>query len=266
MFKSVFFLSIFLIPFPASAQIKAKTPAASASASASAGVEQAIKLSEVGHCADALPILRRSASHVSDKDLKRRAGIAGVRCAMNLNHPEQAVDFLQWLRHDFPGDPEVLYVATHAYSDLSVRASQELMQPAPTSYQVHELNAESLEVQGKWEEAAGEYRKILQQNPRLPGIHYRLGRVLLSAPPSDNMAEDAKKEFQQELEIDPKNAGAEYVMGELAREAQQWDDAIKHFARATALDHGFTDAFFGLGRSLISATARRKPLRRSRPL
>ena len=247
--KSVFFLSIFLIPFTASAQIKAKPPAASAST----GVEQAIKLSESGHCADALPVLRRSASQVSDKDLKRRAGIAGVRCAMNLNQPEQAVDFLQWLRHDFPGDPEVLYVAVHAYSDLSVRSSQELMQAAPTSYQVHELNAESLEVQGKWEEAAGEYRKILQQNPRLPGIHYRLGRVLLSAPPSDNMAEDAKKEFQQELEIDPKNAGAEYVMGELAREAQQWDDAIKHFARATALDRGFTDAFFGLGRSLISA-------------
>ena len=177
--KSVFFLSIFLIPFTASAQIKAKTPAAGGSAS----VEQAIKLSEVGHCADALPILRRSASHVSDKDLKRRAGIAGVRCAMNLNHAEQAVDFLQWLRRDFPGDPEVLYVAVHAYSDLSVRSSQELMQNAPTSYQVHELNAESLEVQGKWEEAAGEYRKILQQDPRLPGIHYRLGRVLLSASP-----------------------------------------------------------------------------------
>src|SRR5438067_11785176 len=103
MFRSVLLVCIFLIPFTASAQIKAKTPAASASA----GVEQAIKLSEVGHCADALPVLNRSASHVSDKDLKRRAGIAGVRCAMNLNHPEQAVDFLQWLRRDFPGDPEV---------------------------------------------------------------------------------------------------------------------------------------------------------------
>ena len=119
MFKSIFFLSIFLIPFTASAQIKAKTPAGSASAS----IEQAIKLSEVGHCADALPVLKRSAAHVADKDLKRRAGLAGVRCAMNLNHPEQAVDFLQWLQHDFPGDPEVLYVAVHAYSDLSVRSS-----------------------------------------------------------------------------------------------------------------------------------------------
>ena len=243
---SVFLVLVFLVPFTASSQDK-PSPAESAS------VVQATKLSESGHCSEALPVLKRWASHVTDRDLKRRAALGGVRCAMNLNQPAQAIEFLQWLGRDFPGDPEVLYVATHAYSDLSVRASQELMQRAPTSYQVHELNAESLEVQGKWEESAAEYRKILEQNPRLPGIHYRLGRVLLSAPPSDNMAEEAKKEFQQELAIDPKNAGAEYVLGELAREAQQWDDAIKHFSRATTLDRGFSDAFFGLGRSLISA-------------
>ena len=243
---SVFLGLVSLIPFTASSQDKP-------SQAASASVVQATKLSESGHCSEALPVLKRSASHVTDRELKRRAGLAGVRCAMNLNQPAQAIEFLQWLGRDFPGDPEVLYVATHAYSDLSVRASQELMQRAPTSYQVHELNAESLEVQGKWEEAAAEYRKILEQNPRLPGIHYRLGRVLLSAPPSDNMADEAKKEFQQELKIDPKNAGAEYVLGELAREAQQWDDAIKHFSRATTLDRGFSDAFFGLGRSLNSA-------------
>src|SRR4051812_22394189 len=149
---SVFFLFVALIPFTASSQEKA-SPAAPAS------VAQAIKLSETGHCAEALPVLKKSAAHVTDRDLKRRAGLGGVRCAINLNQPEQAIDFLQWLRRDFPGDPEVLYVAVHAYSDLSVRSSQELMQRAPTSYQVHELNAESLEVQGKWEEAAAEYRK-----------------------------------------------------------------------------------------------------------
>ncbi len=50
------------------------------------------------------------------------------------------------------------------------------------SYQAHELNAEALEMRGKWDEAAKEYRAVLQQNPRLPGIHFRLGRLLLSKP------------------------------------------------------------------------------------
>ena len=53
------------------------------------------------------------------------------------------------LSRDFPHDPDVLYLAVHAYSDLSTRASQELAQSARTSYQAHELNAEALEIGGK---------------------------------------------------------------------------------------------------------------------
>ena len=98
-----------------------------------------------------------------------------------------------------------------------------------------------------------EYRQILKQNPRLPGIHYRLGRILVSKPNfGPEVAAEAKKEFEQELEIDPSNAGAEYVLGELARQAEQWDDAITHFSRAVKLDPGFADALLGLGSSLIS--------------
>jgi tetratricopeptide (TPR) repeat protein len=78
--------------------------------------------------------------------------------------------------------------------------------------------------------------------------------LLLSKPdPSPTAAEDAKREFQEELEIDPTNAGAEYVLGELARQESQWPDAIKHFSRATELDAGFGDAFLGLGTALLSA-------------
>ncbi len=108
-------------------------------------------------------------------------------------------------------------------------------------------------MQGKWDQAAKQYELALQQNPNAPGIHFRLGRLLLSKPnPGPDMAEQAKKQFEAELQIDPSNAGAEYVLGELAREAQQWPEAIQHFSRATKLDAGFGDAFLGLGQSFIS--------------
>jgi Flp pilus assembly protein TadD len=42
------------------------------------------------------------------------------------------------------------------------------------------------------------------------------------------------------------------VLGELAREAQQWDDAVKHFTRAAKLDSSFGDAYLGWGVALIS--------------
>jgi tetratricopeptide (TPR) repeat protein len=222
-------------------------------ADASTLARKGVQLAESGRCSEALPILKRSSSRVPDKDLKVKAGLATVHCAMTTGTLDLALTALQWLNREFPADPDVLYVSTHAYSDLSTRAAQDLGRIAPKSYQAHELNAEALEVQGKWDQAQKEYETILRQNPGLRGIHFRLGRLLLSKPnPSPAMASQAKTEFQEELKIDPQNAGAEYVLGELARESQQWDDAVQHFGRAAKLDAAFGDAYLGLGQSLIS--------------
>jgi tetratricopeptide (TPR) repeat protein len=220
---------------------------------ASSVTQQALKLAQTGHCAEALPGLKKAIT-ATDQDTKRKAGLAGVRCAMTMNQPDSALAFLQMLTRSFPHDPDVLYLSVHAYSDLSTRASQELAIHARSSYQAHELNAEAFEEQGKWDEAAKEYRAILEQNPDLPGIHFRLGRLLLSKPdPGPNVAEDARKEMELELQIDPSNAGAEYVLGELARQQGQWPEAIEHLSRAIKLDAGFGDAYLGLGASLLSA-------------
>ncbi len=168
---------------------------------------------------------------------------------MSENQPDAAVEFLRFLNREFPHDPDVLYVSVHTYSDLSTSAAQELAATAPNSYQAHELNAEALELQGKWDQAAGEYKRILEQNPHLPGIHFLLARLLLSKPdPSPTVAEEAKKELEQEIEIDPSNAGAEYVLGELARQDSQWPEAIAHFTRATKLDASFRRRLSGAGR------------------
>jgi tetratricopeptide (TPR) repeat protein len=218
------------------------------------GPERAIKLAQNGRCEEALPALKRASQPGTDKTVRRTAAFAGVRCAMLINQTGAAVDFLQMLNREFPGDPEVLFVSVHTYSDLSTKAAQQLAMTAPNSIEGHKLNAEALEAQGKWDAAEKEYKAILAQNPQLPGIHFLLGRLLLSKPDAGPTAgEDAKKEFQAELKLDPSNAGAEYVLGEMARQDSQWDDAIQHFSRATKLDAGFGDAFLGLGSALLSA-------------
>jgi tetratricopeptide (TPR) repeat protein len=216
--------------------------------------ERGAVLAESGHCVEALPLLKKSIRQTADRDLKKRIGLDGLHCAMTHNQPYESLDFLAVLSHEFPRDPEVLYAATHAYSDLSLRASQDLAREAPFSYQVHVLNAEALELQGKWDEAAAEYRRILEINPFLQGIHARLGRALISKPqPSPEAIQQAKKNFEEELEIDPKNASAEYVLGELAKDDNDSSAAIRHFSRATKLDASFAEAFLGLGTVLVSA-------------
>lgn len=237
------------LPLQGVAQAPQKAPTSNPQAAAKRG----LSLAESGHCKEALQILRRSTGNLPDKDLKLRAGLATVRCAMSLDRTDAAVEAVQMLNREFPHDPDVLYVTTHTYSDLSTRASLELARTAPNSYQAHEMNAESFELQGKWDDAEKEYQAILQQNANIPGIHFRIGRVLLSRPnPAPDSAAKARQEFQRELEIDPHNAGAEYILGELARQESKWQEAAEHFARATKADVSFADAYLALGMTLIS--------------
>jgi tetratricopeptide (TPR) repeat protein len=248
-FRSSFLVSVLLL---LAAGDGASQSASKPAPAASSAAIKATSLAEEGHCDAALPALEK-VTRVADPELERKVGLSGVHCSMTLGRTGSALRFLELLERDFPHDPEALYVETHAYSDLSTRASQMLASSAPSSPQAHELLAESDEMEGKWDAAEKEYRRIVVQNPRMPGIHFRLGRLLLSRPnPSATVAEDAKQEFTQELAIDPTNAGAEYVLGELARQAGEWSDAIKHFSRATELDPSFSDAFLGLGTALLS--------------
>ncbi len=86
----------------------------------------------------------------------------------------------------------------------------------------------------------------------MPGVHYRLGRaLLLKAPESEQAQDDALKEFRQAIALDPRNAGAEYEMGEIFRRRGQPERAVDHFSRAVEIDPHFEDAQIGLGRTLI---------------
>lgn len=214
--------------------------------------QTAQQLAESGHCREALPLLKAALAKATTPDLQKRLGVDGVRCGMTLDNMEAAFEFLNGLNKRFPADAEVLYLQVHVFSDLSIRSSQKLMRLDPSSYQVHELNAEAMETQGKWSDAEAEYREVLKKDPQLPGIHYRIARLLLSAPPTPDARVKARAELEEELKIDPKNAGAEYVLGELARQDGKDDAAVDHFTRATKLDAGFEDAFIGLGRTLLA--------------
>jgi tetratricopeptide (TPR) repeat protein len=216
-----------------------------------ASAERGIALASKGRCREALPVLKRATPHLADKQLKYRALMSTARCAMSLDHTENAVEALLALNREFPHDPDVLYSMTHFYSELASRAAQELAATAPNSHQAEQLDAEAFESQGNWDKALAEYRKILEQEPKLHGIHYRLGRILLSKSPPET--ENAKAEFEAELKVDPDDAPAEFLLGEIARQAGEWDEAIGHFSRASKLDEGFQEAYLALGMSLNAA-------------
>src|SRR5215831_8117854 len=106
---------------------------------------------------------------------------------------------------------------------------------------------------GRWDDATAQYRKILEQNPNQPGIHYQLGRILLSKPMDPTVTEEAKKEFEAELKVNPTSPSAEFMLGDLAWRNQKTDEAIEHFSRAMQFDTGLSEAYLGLGMALNAA-------------
>jgi len=238
-----------LLAVPAAAQ----SPAGEAPSRAAISVNGAIELASKGRCEEALPLLTKFTPRVTVKEIRYRALMATVRCGLHRREDKITANALFDLKREFPEDPEVLYMTSQVFLEIAERASQELAVMAPDSYQAQELQAETLESQGKWAEAAEIYREILQHHPKLRGVHYRLGRAALSQPRSPTSVEDAKKEFEQELAVDPVNAAAEFWLGELARREGQWEEAIPHFAAAAKLDSNFADALLSLGTALNSA-------------
>jgi tetratricopeptide (TPR) repeat protein len=222
-------------------------------ASPDASVQHGIQLVETGRCTEALPLFERGLPHVTDKSLRYRGEMAEVRCAMAINDQQVAADTLFRLQRESPGNPEVLYIQTHMFSDLAMRAAQELQQKDPTSYQAQRLQAEALESQGRNEEAATIYRNILKEHPDVPGIHYRLGQIALAEAGDAGPTDAAQAEFEKEVAVDPGNASAEFILGELARRKGDWSVAIQHFTAATHLDVGFSEAYLALGMSLAGA-------------
>lgn len=208
-------------------------------------------LAESGYCNEALPHLEKDFSRIADKQLKRIIGTDTLRCYMDLDKAEKGMNLDQTLVDEFPDDPEILYLTTHLYSNLSASASQHLLAVAPGSYQFHRMDAEVLELQGKPDDAIAEFRKALGLNPHASEIHYAIGRLLLQQGPSG--LSKAQEEFEEELRIDPGNANAEFQLGQIAGSFRKWSEALPHLQRATKLNPKLVSAQIALGEAYVSA-------------
>ena len=76
--------------------------------------------------------------------------------------------------------------------------------------------------------ARADLEKAIALNPRLSGAHARLGELLLSLGESDQ----ARAVFAQELALDPEEFTSNLNMGVLAKQDQDYAEALRYFDRA----------------------------------
>jgi tetratricopeptide (TPR) repeat protein len=207
----------------------------------------AMSLSELGRYGEALPTLQKGFRRSADAALKRMAGLQLQRAYTGLQKDDKAVEVALELNRLYPEDPEILYHTSRVYANFAYLTLRKLSAAAPESVWRHLAAGEAYESQGDAGLAIAAYRQVAALDPGRPGIHFRLGRVLLSLSP-----EEARKEFAQELQVDPTNANAAYELAELHRKSGEIEEARRLFELALKNYPDFEEAQVGLGKVLIA--------------
>lgn len=209
------------------------------------GQTDALTRASRGECMAVLPELRRL---FADAKQRRVGGLALAQCHIAAKQFTEAGLVIAQLEKDFPSDPDVLYVSADYHMKAWNDAIYRMYQKAPASYRVDELSAQVFETQGKYSEAVAEYRKAIAKNPKAINLHYRLGRALLQQSHDPALQEEARREFEAELALNPSDAVAEYQVAQILLAQQKKKEAALRFERAAELRPDFPEALIAVAK------------------
>jgi tetratricopeptide (TPR) repeat protein len=180
--------------------------------------------SDLGQCDKAIPLLQKHFSPQTAPHLRRVVGISLLSCYRETAQFKEALGLAQTLKSAFPTDADILYNLAELYTQLWDVTASELLKDHPESYRVHQLAGEVLEAQGKYDRAIKEYLLALKEKPEIPGLRYRIGKMVFDqgGPGADDRA---MIYFKQELQINPDNPAPQYSMAEIFRRERRFADA-----------------------------------------
>jgi tetratricopeptide (TPR) repeat protein len=117
---------------------------------------------------------------------------------------------------------------------------------------MQQVIAEHLVNGGDLQHAIEHYKKALQIDSRLPGVHFELGEAILQSSPHDPATQaEAEKDFEDAEAIDGDAAKAECGLGAIALSQSDLDQAFTHYQRADKLNPNEVEAQLGLARLLM---------------
>jgi tetratricopeptide (TPR) repeat protein len=207
----------------------------------------ALTLAATGRC-DAAGNDLAKAFESSDADLSRMGGLALAQCDIAAGRFGDASAVVSKLLARYPSDADVLYQAARLHMRAWNDTVYQLYKKAPSSFRVNQLSGEILETQGQFAEAAAEYRKAIEKNPKALSLHFRLGRALLMSSHAPETLDAAMKEFQAELALNPGDSIAEYEVAQVLLAQEQPDAAAARLERCLALNPEFAEALIALGK------------------
>jgi tetratricopeptide (TPR) repeat protein len=213
-----------------------------------------------GRFDSARTLLAKSFPHLQDPKLQIRAGMALAELDYQWRDLEKASAVLAVLQKLDPANVDVLYVIYRVHTDLATQARDNLALIAPNSARMHQVLAQHLFTEGDAKGAVAQYREAVRIDPHLPGAHFELGEAILKDSMSEGSQQNAQKEFETALAINPSDAKAEAQLGALFSLHGDVAAALSHYQRAAELSPDDPEAQVGLGKVLMSTGEPEKAL------
>jgi len=206
---------------------------------------------KLGDPATAQALLEKSFPKVSEKNLRMQAGMELAGIDYQQGNLDAAGSVMRALVDLDPDNIEVLYFAHRVYSELADDTLNKLAIVAPGSARMQVVIAEHLVNEGDLTSATQHYRKALEMDPHLPGLHYELAEAIFAAAPADAQAQaDTEKELTAAIQAEGDSARIECIFGRIAFQRQDLNAAYDRYIRAFHLNPRSAEAQFGLGRAL----------------
>jgi Tfp pilus assembly protein PilF len=196
--------------------------------------------------------LQKSFQKLRENPLRAQVGMELAGLYEQQGDTEAAGSLMRQLVQLDPENPDILFAAQRIYSDLADDTLNKLAVLAPGSARMQQAIAERLVNGGDLKSAIEHYRKALQIDPRLSGVHFELGEAILESAPGDASAEaEAQREFEAAVAIDGDTAKTECEFGYMAWLQSKEDQAMAHYQRAYQLNPNEVQAQMGLAKLLM---------------
>ena len=198
-------------------------------------------------------LLETSFAKLTEPKLRTQIGLELAEIYEQNGDAEQTASVMGTLVGMNPENPDILYFAQRAYSELSDDTLNKLAIVAPQSARMQQLIAERLVNAGDLKGAIEHYKKTLEINPRLPGVHYELAEAVFElSPASADSQSEAEKELQTAIANEGDSSRIESELGRIAYARSDPDQAYLHYSKALSLNPGDVSAQMGLARVLMA--------------
>jgi tetratricopeptide (TPR) repeat protein len=196
-------------------------------------------------------LLEKSFAKLKDKPLRLQVGLELADLYEQQGDSGATASVMRSLVDLDPDNVDVLFMAQRVYTGLAYDTLNKLAVLAPGSARMQQVIAERLINGGDLHHAIEHYKKALQIDPHLPGVHFELGEAILQSSTDPAARVEAEKEFEAAEAMGDDTAKAECGLGGIALSQSDLDRAFTHYQQAYKLNPNEVEAQLGLAKVLM---------------